>query len=262
MTVFAKSLRLEFYKIRNQGFWLIWAVMTAMPTVWILYSNRLIPDSGRVFFQTEQTYYFAVQDQALSILSIFLPVMASVLISRLCDEEHKGDTWKLLRTSGQDIRSLWNAKFLIVYVCMEIAVFLTVGSALLQSYLQLGTAFTAGAFALNFLGISGANLITLTLAMILSMRFKNQLIVLVEGLAGGLIGVLSSLMPTGFVWFLPWGCYTLNFMAGMTMLGTGPDGNQWMYMPVDPNYAGILLVSLGFLALGLYFRRRTASMEL
>lgn len=33
-------------------------------------------------------------------------------------------------------------------------------------------------------------------------------------------------------------------------------------MPVDPNYAGILLVSLGFLALGLYFRRRTASMEL
>lgn len=49
--------------------------------------------------------------------------------------------------------------------------------------------------------------------MILSMRFKNQLIVLVEGVPGGLIGVLSSLMPTGFVWFLPWG-YHPQFYGG------------------------------------------------
>lgn len=213
-------------------------------------------------FETQVTCYYAVQDQMLSILSIVLPVMASVMISRLCDEEHKGDTWKLLRTSNQSIRSLWDAKFLIVYVCLELTVLIVFVCGLAQAWLQTGIPVPVSTLALNYIGISAANIITLTIAQILSVYFKNQIIVLVEGLAGGLIGVLSSLMPSSLVPFLPWGYYTLNFLAGMQMLEPGPAGNRWMYLNLTPNYTLILAVGLVFIGIGLFFRNKAADREL
>lgn len=33
-----------------------------------------------------------------SLNSLFLPILAAICVSRICDMEHRGDTWKLLLT--------------------------------------------------------------------------------------------------------------------------------------------------------------------
>ncbi len=262
MTGFATSIKLELFKIKRQGFWLIWSLCTVLPIDWMLYINRDFGPSTRVLYENAATYYYAVQDQLLSILSLVLPIMGGVLISRLCDEEHAGDTWKLLRTSNQRIADLWDAKFCIVYTCMQASLLVTMLCCMTQVHLLLGTPVPLSNLALSFVGASAANFITLTIAIIVSMRYKNQLISLVVSLGAGLVGLLSMLFPMGIVPLLPWGYYTLSYLCGMSGEPAADGTMIWSYYNLSPNPVPFVIMTGIAAAAYFYFRARISEKEL
>ena len=42
------------------------------------------------------------------------PILTAVIASRICDMEHRGNTWKLLECNNEKRRTIWFCKFMIV----------------------------------------------------------------------------------------------------------------------------------------------------
>lgn len=248
------SLKLELLKLKHRYFFITWFILSLVPTLFTLYNLRNIGETDRFIFSYPSLTYFYSEASNIELLSLFLPILASLLISKLIDNEHKGHTWKLLFTSNQSFYSLWFTKFLIVYVLLEVTTFLLYVTSFLYIYFKTKFPIPFMELSLSFIGISGANLVTLTIAQIISIYFKNQLIVLIEGLIGGFIGIISSLLPPIVCYFLPWGYYSLNILAGNKPIGIGQDGlTIWEVYFIEPNYLIIFLVSVLFLGINLVF---------
>lgn len=258
-----KKLELEFFKLKHRGFWITWLVLTLVPLAYEIHSLTNINYSDTMLFESETVKYLFILTQEIEILSLVLPVMASILISRLSDLEFKGNTWKLLTTSNFSVKELWDVKFLIVFILMELTSFLVYVILILGLTFGLGYTTPSLEIVKSFFGLTGANFIVLTIAQFLAFNFKNQIIVLIEGLAGGLIGIMSSLMPRMIVYFLPWGYYTLNMLAGAELLYRNSEGiNVWYYYPIEPNYIVITLVTIFFIVLNIVLRNYISRKEL
>lgn len=78
------ALRLEFYKAHRKRYWLIVAAMTGAQALWLIWAMRRMDADGLAQGYLECLYQFPILN------SIVLPVMISVLVSRMCDIEHKG----------------------------------------------------------------------------------------------------------------------------------------------------------------------------
>lgn len=257
MNDFRKAWALEKFKIRGQHVYLIWGIMTLMMAAWLGYNAwRANPTGPGMIYETPQAYYYADQTAMCMLFGLFIPVMASVLISRLTDGEHQGNTWKLLRTSGETISALWDAKFVLVYLLLEAAVLITMVTTFGIDLLKTSSQFPFGDIALSFVFISLVNGIVLTIAEILSFVYKNQLVVLTVGLAGGMAGVLAGLMPVRAVFFNPWGYYMLCALGGMGG-GNLVDGHRvWTYFKIAPHYGFVGVMAIVFIAAGLCTRAR------
>lgn len=86
-----KALAMEFHKTRRRKVWLIVAALILVQIIWILWvfrrTNAHAPENGWML----SLYQFPLLN------SIIMPVIAAVVASRLCDVEHKGQTFKLLK---------------------------------------------------------------------------------------------------------------------------------------------------------------------
>lgn len=253
----SKALRLEQMKIKGRGLYGIWALLTLAPMVWMLYSQIRSADATNLMFQAPSVRYNVTILQDLQVLGLFLPFTASLLISRMTEAEHQGRTWKMLIPAGQPVSSLWDAKFLIAFVLLELTAFLCLGSDLGFVYLKYRVALPWNVIGLAFLCVSAANLVTLTLAQIVAFTCENQLIVLIEGVAGSLIGLIAGLLPKVFAYILPWGLYIAGAPAGMEELGRIADGQMlWLYTAETPSYGLIFGIALIYLIVGLVVRNR------
>lgn len=258
-----KSMRLEIYKLRHRYFFLTWLALTLAPLFLELYNLRNLGFSDRYFFPEPVLYYYYLESASVELLSLFLPIMASILISKLCDIEHKQKTWKMLLTNNQDFETLWWAKFLIVYIFMELTVIIFYVVLNARIYLSTGTPVPVILLFKSFLGISGVNIIVLVLAESLAIYYFNQVIVLVEGIVGGFIGIISSLLPRAVIRFIPWGYYALNILAGNQPDGFNADGEiMWKIYTIQPEYLLIAIISLVFLILGFMAARYLSRREL
>lgn len=253
----SKALRLERMKIRGRGFYAIWALLTLAPLVWTLYSQIRSADATNLMFEFPSVRYNDAILQDLQVLALFLPFTASLLISRLTEAEHQGRTWKMLIPAGQPVSSLWDVKFLIAYGLLELTAFLVLASSLGFVWLKYRIALPWSVIVLAFLSVSAANLVTLTLAQIVAFTCENQLIVLIEGVAGSLIGLISGLLPKVFAYILPWGLYIAGAPAGTQALGRAADGQMlWLYTAETPAYGLIFGITAVYLILGLLVRGR------
>ena len=99
-------LSVEWRKTRHRRLWLPVAALVAMQGLWLAWAVR-----GMDAAEAAQGYLGCLY-QLPMMNAIVMPVAAAVLVSRLCDMEHRGDTFKQLFTM-QPAHGLFDAKLVL-----------------------------------------------------------------------------------------------------------------------------------------------------
>ncbi|MDE7358191.1 MAG: ABC transporter permease [Lachnospiraceae bacterium] len=191
------TLRTEFKKIKRKKIGLTMCALIGVQFAWLLWSGSHPNENERLQGWIEMLH-------SLPLISvIMMPTIMSVLASRLADVEHKGNTYKLLNTLRRP-GALYHAKV----VCGALFI-LAISTAQFLFVIALGYArgyaghpewkYYGTTFVLNL----ACCLSLYLLQLLLSMLFFNQMIPLVAGLGGSMLGLI--LMYIKMYSFLPWG---------------------------------------------------------
>ena len=191
------TLQTEFKKLKRKKIGLTMCALVGIQFAWLLWSGSRPDENERLQGWMETLH-------SLPLVSVVLmPTMMSVLASRLADVEHKGNTYKLLNTLRPP-GTLYHAKV----ICGMLFI---LGISLAQFALVIILGFARGyaghpewkryasAFVLNL----ACCLSLYLLQLLLSMLLFNQMIPLVAGLGGSMLGLI--LMYIKMYSFLPWG---------------------------------------------------------
>ncbi len=204
-----KSLLVEFSKARRRKVWLVVAAMIAAQLVWALWALQRMDARD-----LEQGWMFSLYQFPL-LNSIMMPVIAAVIASRLCDAEHKGQTFRLLRTimpAGElfDVKFLSGTVYIAAAALLQTTVILIMGKA----------AGYGGEIPLEnivyylFFTIAVSSTILL-LQQALSLLWVNQMVSLTVGLLGGFIGLFSLFLPQSFQKFFLWSYFGVLMFVRM-----------------------------------------------
>lgn len=235
-----RALVVEFQKIRRRRVWAIVAALIFVQMLWSLWGVQRM-DAHDL---SQGWMYFLYQLPLLN--SIMMPVIAAVVASRLCDIEHKGQTFKLLNTV-MSARRLFAAKF----ICGALYMLATV---LLQLIVIVAVGCAAG-FEGNpppdkllyyLLFTTVINLTILLLQQVLSLLFKNQMIPLTVGIIGSFAGLFIMFFPQSLERFLLWGYYGVLMFVGMNW-DRATRITDFYYVPVD--WAGFIALIIMFYAI-------------
>lgn len=206
------TLQIEFKKIKRKKIGLTMCALMGIQFAWLFWATRH-PDETELL----QGWLAHLQTQPL-LCAIMMPTVMSVLASRLADIEHKGNTYKqlkTLRTAG----TLYHAKVL----CGFLFIFLmTAANFLFLLLLGYKHGYVGNpnpkAYLLAFLLQIACCFSLYLLQLDLSMLFFNQMIPLVVGLCGSLLGVVLMYLKTYS--FLPWGAF---LSSALVMMDWNPD---------------------------------------
>ena len=210
-----KYLWLELYKLKHRKVFLTFLVILGVELLFV-FSN----------YGNNKNFLNMVSDPAApawedliigpaAINGLFFPILAAVIASRICDMEHKGNTWKLLECNNQNRRSIWFCKFTIVSTLMMLAIFI-------QAFIIIAYGNSMGIVQplpvrtlLGFvLGTAMITFVVVTIQVFFSLVCINQLIPMSIGMVGALIGFISTLLPPGIRNILIWGNYAELMVLG------------------------------------------------
>ena len=167
-----RYLGLEFYKLKRRHVFLTVLALFLAETFFILYSAyRSVARGGTA---ADLPWENLLMQIAL-LNGLFCPFPLAVAASRVCDVEHKGDTWKLLSCCSERMSSLYSAKF----ACCMI---LTAAAQAIQYFLYAGYgfaakypgAFPAEKFLASYAGTMLINVGVLAVQEFFSMAVANQ----------------------------------------------------------------------------------------
>lgn len=199
-----KLLGLEAYKLRRKRILLMLLLFMGAELAWMFLSMSIY-----MARHGDSAPWDNLLVLAASLNGLFLPILCAVVVSRLCDMEHKGNTWSLLAAASVKSSSLYLAKFicanllLLVYTVLQaaaLAVFGIVSRLDGPPPVALLTAL-AGGTALTQLAVTAAQLW-------LSTRLPNQSFALCLGMLGGFAGMTAGFFPAAIRRILPWAYYT------------------------------------------------------
>lgn len=210
-----KYLWLELYKLKHRKVFLTFLVILGVELLFV-FSN----------YGNNKNFLNMVSDPAApawedliigpaAINGLFFPILAAVIASRICDMEHKGNTWKLLECNNQNRKSIWFCKFTIVSTLMMLAIFI-------QAFIIIAYGNSMGIVQplpvrtlLGFvLGTAMITFVVVTIQVFFSLVCTNQLIPMSIGMIGALIGFISTLLPPGIRNILIWGNYAELMVLG------------------------------------------------
>lgn len=204
-----KPFLLECHKSQRKRIWLVMLAMVLFEGLWMIVGFHRSGPRDRA-----QGYALCLY-QAAILNAIVLPVLISVLASRVCDMEHKGSALKSLLTM-QKPGSLFDAKFAFIALHMAAAVLLQTGSFLLIGKVY---GFTAAVPVRELLLYPWTQLLpSLFFALLiqaLSLSFVNAFIPLVAGLIGGFLGLMSLFFSPWIARFVPSSYFGLLSTVGM-----------------------------------------------
>ncbi|WP_347487867.1 ABC transporter permease [Desulfoscipio sp. XC116] len=245
-----KALAMEFQKIRRRRVWLIVAALIFVQILWSLWDIQ-----GMDAHDLSQGWmYFLYQFPLLN--SIMMPVVAAVVASRLCDIEHKGQTFKLLNTV-MPAQRLFAAKFLCGALYMLTAVVLQLVFMVAVGY---ATGFDGNPpsdkLLYYLLFTTAVNLTILLLQQMLSLLFANQMAPLSVGLIGGFAGLFILFFPQSLERFLLWGYYGVLMSVRMDWDKTTRIVDFY-YVSID--WPGFITLAVAFCAI--YMIGRTLFMR-
>ena len=146
---------------------------------------------------------------------LFLPILAAVIASRICDMEHRGNTWKLLECNNESRKAIWFCKFTVVGALMLTAILIE--AVVIVAYgnaVGIVRPLPVGSLAQFVLGTAMVTFVVVTIQVFFSLVFANQLVPMSIGMIGALIGFISTLLPSGIRNVLIWGNYAEMMMLG------------------------------------------------
>lgn len=203
------TLRLEFFKCRRRKIFLVGLALIAAQLLWMSVTiMRGDADDYR------QGWQWLLYNLAL-IDSFMLPLATAVIASRSCELEHKGSTLKILETlttPGKiyNAKLLWGAIVLAILMLIRSALFLGVGY-----YEAFPGTMSYRTFAVFTFVSWIVSLMLYTLQQGLSLRFANQAVPLVIGIAGSFLGLMGLFFPSAVQRLLPWSYYGLFSLVTM-----------------------------------------------
>jgi len=198
-----KLLGLEYYKIRRKKIGIMMILFLVVEMLWAFMSiSRSIasnPDHA-----VWESVFFSIS----SMNGLFMPIMSAVVVSRICDMEHKGSTWKMLAATNVGRGRLYAAK----YICTNSLILYGIGvQALFIMVIGLTKDFPGTLPSdLLFRFIGGTLLTTLAVAALqqwISFAIKNQAFALGLGMLGGFIGMTAGLFPAAIRHLFIWSYY-------------------------------------------------------
>lgn len=202
-----RTLQLEFYKIRRRKVWLSMFAMLGVQLLWGLWAMRSPKDWELASGWMSLLYSLSVLD------GVMMPTIMSLLASRLADIEHKGNTYKQLRTL-HPAASLYHAKALCGAIILMVLLAFQAAFFILYGYFLGYEGNPDPRYYLLSYGLKFASCLSLfLLQLLLSMFFANQMIPLVVGLGGSMVALL--VMFVSHYSFLPWGGNLSASVVGM-----------------------------------------------
>ncbi|MCL6662749.1 ABC transporter permease [Paenibacillus amylolyticus] len=246
-----KALSLEYYKIRRKRIWVMLSLFLAAEMIWASMSMS-ISISRSAANASWEALIFSIA----SMNGLFLPIISAIVVSRICDMEHKGNTWKMLMTTNIGRNHVYTAKYicansLILYGILAQAVFI-VGFGLSKNI--------SGPlpFSLLVQFVIGTLLTTLAITALqqwLSLTVRNQAFALCLGMLGGFIGTTSGLFPAGvrhlFIWSYYMDLNPVTYIYSATS-GTYVSG----MLPVGLFLAALLMAAIFYFAGNIHVSRK------
>lgn len=206
------TLQTEWKKIKRKKVGLTMCALMGIQFAWLFWAAKNPSDKELL-----QGWLGSLQTQPL-LCAIMMPTVMSVLASRLADIEHKGNTYKqlkTLRTAG----TLYHAKVLCGFLFI---LAMNTADYLFLIMLGYGHGYAGSpnpkAYLFSFILQTACCLSLYLLQLDLSLLFFNQMIPLVAGLCGSLLGVILMYLKTYS--FLPWGGF---LSSALVMMDWNPD---------------------------------------
>ena len=196
-------------KLRTRYVWLVPAGFLGVLFLWTL---TVILNFREDDWETGYQYLL----YSMSMMNaIFLPVMLSVVASRLCDMEIKGNTLKLLFTMERpgrfyDIKYLFELRYLLIFSAGE-----TLGLILMGKAAGVTEAVRPLIFLEHFVSVTAVGAVILSIQHLLSLMSENQLLPLIVGIAGGFLGLFSMFFPEIVNRLILWGYFSIFAVAGV-----------------------------------------------
>lgn len=229
------TLQMEWKKIKRKKIGLTMCALMGIQFAWLFWASRN-PSEKELL----QGWLSSLHTQPL-LCAIMMSTVMSVLASRLADIEHKGNTYKqlkTLRTAG----ALYHAKVLCGFLFI-----LAMTAADYLFLLALGYVHgyvgnpSPKAYLLSFTFQTACCLSLYLLQLDLSLLFFNQMIPLVVGLCGSMLGVILMYLKTYS--FLPWGGF---LSSAIVMMDWNPDTRIVTYYYRD--FSSVELLALTMVA--------------
>ena len=203
-----KYLWLELYKLKHRKVFLTFFLILGVELLFVFsnYGNNknflsMVPDPAAPAWED-----LIIGPTAIN--GLFFPILAAVIASRICDMEHKGNTWKLLECNNQNRKSVWFCKFTIVSMLMMLAIFIQTFTIIVYGnsvgIVQPLPVRTLLGFVF---GTAMITFVVVTIQVFFSLVCANQLVPMSIGMVGALIGFISTLLPPGIRNILIWGNY-------------------------------------------------------
>ncbi|EST55547.1 ABC transporter permease [Brevibacillus panacihumi W25] len=246
------AIRLEFYKLRRRFLYGMTVLFVSVELSWAFMaaSMSFARNPDRVGWEPIIAMF-------ASLNGLFLPILSAIVVSRICDMEHKGNTWKLLLTCSMKRERLYAAKYIsacaiMLCVCvmqgLAIAAFGTV-----QGITQSVPGFLLVRF---MLGTMVTSMAILALQQWLSIVVKNQAFALCLGMLGGFAGLVGDLFPAAVRKLLVWSYY-----SGLSPIAQNYTGNELQfyvrYLSASlPEIGGLMVVAMVIFLAGRFFTSR------
>jgi hypothetical protein len=247
-----KVLAMEFQKIKRKGIFTTVVVLLGVQCLWGLFSFRNMSGEKLAQGWYQCLYHFPILN------AIMMPIIIAVLASRLCDVEHKGQTFKLLETIIP-AETLFHAKYMCGVIQMvAIAVFQVLMILTFGVIKGFGGPIPWDKIIFYLISTIGVHVTILLLQQVLSLHFSNQMVPLTLGLLGSLAGLFSMFLPKGIGKLLIWGYYGVMMRVGLNW-DESTRISDFYYVPID--WLGVILLVGMFLAIYIYGRRSFARKE-
>jgi len=197
-------IRLEFYKLRRKNLPLMIILFLGVELAW-----AFMAASKSLHRNPDSSGWEAAMVTLASMNGLFLPIVAAVVVSRIGDMEHKGNTWKLLMAASADRYRIYAAKY--VCACSHLLLGIAVQAVAVYGFGRASG--WAGPIPVGLIAASSAaamvtSMVVIALQQWLSLAVQNQAFALSLGMLGGFIGMTADLFPAGVRRFFIWSYYT------------------------------------------------------
>lgn len=199
-----KTVRLEFYKLRHKKIFFMIILFLLFEMGWVFMSSATSmsrnPDSKD---------WNGIIMTVASLNGLFLPILTAVVVSRICDMEHKGNTWKMLMAASVSRGRIYISKYICVCTLLLIVGLVQVAAVVAFGLLYGLNGHVPISMLMIFLGGTLLTSMAVTaLQQWISTVLKNQAFALCAGMLGGFAGMTAPLFPASIRNIFMWSYYT------------------------------------------------------